>query len=305
MRHSLHITISFLFIISTISFYSCGGSGEGSSTSDEIDKAIENETDSSQTKLIKFNDVVFSVPSPYQFAFFIKNLGITYNKEYLNPTKSVHNYSSSFKQAVNMGIYGTDLGYLNIYEQVPDAIEYFATLKVLSQEVGIANTFDSETLERIESNMGDKDSLLYILSNKYREADASLKDNDRNSIAVLILAGGWIESLYILTEVAKDNSTKTDIQQKIAEQKHPLDNLIKILSPYYSNSEEHKNMLNQLIDLAYVYDGVTFTYTYKEPIVDPAKKLTTVNSTSELIINELQLTEISEKISDLRKSVIN
>lgn len=304
MKITFYKFLTLFFIFSTCFFFSCNNSETQSNDTDEIDKAIEKEVDSSANKLIKFNDVIFSIPSPYQFAFFIKNLGITYDKTFLNSTKSVGTYTSTFKQALNMGVYGTDLGYLNIYEQVPDAVEYFATLKVLSQEAGIANTFDASTLERIEENMGDKDSLLFILSNKYREADASLKDNDRNNVAVLILAGGWIESVFILTEVAK-NYQKEEVIQKIAEQKHPLDNLIRILSPYYSTSDDYRNLLDNLIDLAYVFDGVTYTYEFKEPTVDPINKVTTVNSVSKLIINQEQIEQITEKINVIRKLVVN
>lgn len=294
------LLISTLTITTFAILQSCG-SGD-SSTKTNLEDSLKIEVDSSN-KLFAYNDVVFSLPSPYQFAFFIKSMGITYNKEYLNSTKSVSNYTTSFKQAINMGIYGTDLGYLNIYDQVPDAIDYFATLKVLSQQVGVANTFDQNTLHRIEQNMGNQDSLLYILSNKYREADATLKNSDRNSVAVLILAGGWIESLYILTQVAKDYP-KSQVYQKIAEQKHPLDNLIKILSPYLTKSPEYRTILDQLISLAYVYDGVSYTYEFKQPTVDPANKITIVNSKSALVINDVQLKEITEIVSGLRTTLV-
>ncbi|MBK8807746.1 MAG: hypothetical protein IPO21_14325 [Bacteroidales bacterium] len=272
MKYIIKPFFLLLMSISIACFYSCNSDGSQSDADGELDKNAQDALDSSETKLIKFNDVVFSIPSPYQFAFFIKGLGISYNKEYLNSSKSVRNYTSSFKQGINMGIYGTDLGYLNIYEQVPDAVEYFATLKVLSQDVGISNTFDATTLERIERNMGNKDSLLYILSNKYREADASLKDNDRNSIAVLILAGGWIESLYIMVEIAKETN-RAEVVQKIAEQKHSLENLIKILAPFNSISADYKFLIDKLIDIAYIYDGVSYHYEFKEPTVEPQNKL--------------------------------
>ena len=283
---------------------SCGGSGSESANEQDVEKAIDNEIDSSASTLVKFNNVVFSVPSPYQFAFFIKELGIKYNKDYLNTTKSASSYSTSFKKAVNMGVYGTDLAYLNIYEQIPDAVSYFSVLKILANDIGISNAFDQSTIQRIEKNMGNKDSLLYILSNTYRKADAYLKDNDRNANAVLILAGGWIESLYILTRVVQDKPDEK-VFQRIAEQKHPLDNLIKILSPYYNNSPEYVQMTDQLIELAYEFDGVEYKYEYKPPTHDAAKKLTIVNSVSTLKITQEQIKNISQKIATLRTSVVS
>lgn len=284
-------------------FASCGGTNESTQDSD-VEAAIEKEIDSTSSTLVKFNNVVFSVPSPYQFAFFIKELGISYNKENLNSTKNISSYSSSFKKAVNMGVYGTDLAYLNIYEQIPDAISYFSVLKILANDIGISNAFDQSTIQRIEKNMGNKDSLLYILSNTYRKADAFLKDNDRNANAVLILAGGWIESLYILTKVSSEKPSDK-IFQRIAEQKHPLDNLIKIMSPYYNNSSEHVAMTDQLIELAYEFDGVEYKYEFKPPTHDKEKKLTIVNSVSTIKIDQDQVKKIALKVEALRKSIIS
>ena len=77
-----------------------------------IDSVAENiKTDTKANTLYKFDNVVFCIPSPYEFAYFVKNLGINYQKDYLNPSKSALAYSSSFKKAVNIGVYGTDLGY--------------------------------------------------------------------------------------------------------------------------------------------------------------------------------------------------
>lgn len=292
-------------IVALFAFTNCGENSQKSdaTTEEQLVEAIEAEIDSNATQLIKFNNVIFSLPSPYQFSFFIKDLGVGYNKEYLNKTTKLQDYTSTFIKAINMGVYGTDLGYLNIYEQIPDAIQYFSVLKSLAQDIGISNTFDSKTIERIEKNMGNKDSLLYIISNKYREADAYLKDNDRNSIAVLILAGGWIESLHIMCEVAKENPDEKVIQ-KIAEQKHPLDNLIKILSPFYNHSDDYMNMIDQLIELAYEFDGVEYKYQFKDPETKPEEKLTIIKSVSNLIINPEQLKNITQKTAVLRSSII-
>lgn len=281
----------------------CGDSKKETSDQD-IEEALDKEIDSTASTLVKFNNVVFSVPSPYQFAFFIKDLGIKYNKEYLSSTKTATSYSTTFKKAVNMGVYGTDLAYLNIYEQIPDAVSYFSVLKILANDIGIANAFDQGTVKRIEQNMGNKDSLLYILSNTYRKADAYLKDNDRNANAVLILAGGWVESLYILSRVAAEKPNEK-VFQRIAEQKHPLDNLIKILSPYYNNSPEYVEMTDQLIELAYEFDGIEYKYEFKPPTHDAKKKLTIVNSVSTMKITEEQVKNITKKISALRNSLIS
>lgn len=283
----------------TTILFSCGGETKD----DQIDDKISNSIDSNASTLVKFDNTLFSMPSPYEIAFLVKRANLEYNKSMLNPYHKSHNYVTNFDKALNMGIYGSDLGYLTLYEQNSDAIQYFSVVKILSQELNIENAFDKKTVTRIESNIGNKDSLMYIVSTSYRKADQYLKDNNRNDIGVLVLAGGWIESTYMLTQLAKQ-ANKPEILTRIAEQKHPLDNLIKLLSPYYNTSKEYAELTDQLIDLAYDFDGIDITYTYAPPNVDEQNKLTVINSKSQVNFTDQQLKTITEKLEKIRNNIV-
>ncbi|HBX52588.1 MAG: hypothetical protein A2W98_09970 [Bacteroidetes bacterium GWF2_33_38] len=295
------IRISFLLLASTFILWGCGNDNNNQK---DVEDVLEVEVDTASTTVFKFNNTLFSVPSPYQIALMIRELNIDYNKDLLNPSTNSGKYTDNFQKALNFGIYGADLGYLNIYEQTPDAINYFSVLKMMSQELGISGAFDKPTINRIEANMGNKDSLLFIMSNTYRKADSYLKDNSRNDVGVLILAGGWIESLHILTNIAQSEEANSSVINRLGEQKHPLDNLIKILSPYYNQSDQFTELLDGLIDLAYEFDGVDYVYKYVEPTTKPDQKLTIVNSESNIIISDEQLKVIADKVNSIRKNII-
>ena len=205
------------------------------SNEEEKEKELEVKVDSSASTMLKFNNTLFSVPSPHQMAFLAKNQKVDYNKEFLNPTSNASKYTNDFKKALNMGVYGANLGYVNIYEQNQDAINYFAVIKSLATQLNIIGAFNPKVISRIEKNMNNKDSLLYIVSTTYRNADQYLKDNRRDDMGVLILTGGWVESVYIMTQICAKQKND-EIMYRIGEQKHPLENLIKILSPFYASS---------------------------------------------------------------------
>jgi len=270
---------------------------------EEIYEAMEIEIDSAATQLVKFNNTLFSLPSPYQLAIMVKENGLTYNREILNPTNNLANYTNNYKKSLNLGIFGADLAYLNIYEQVPDAINYFSAIKVLAQDIGVTEAFDMNTMQSIERNMGNKDSLLYIISNTYRSADAYLKANDRNDVGVLVLAGGWIEGLHILLQIVKDQKNQ-EIINRIGENKQPLENLIKILSPYYNQSKEFATLIDDFIDLAYDFDGITSEYQYAETEIIPDKKLAIINSQTRVNITDEQLAAITTKVENIRNKII-
>ena len=138
------IKISFLLLASVFILWGCGNN---ENTQIDVEDVLEVEIDTTATTVFKFNNTLFSIPSPYQIAIMIKELDIDYNNELLNPTTNSGIYTDNFKKALNFGIYGADLGYLNIYEQTPDAINYFSVLKMMSQELGISGAFDKPTIK--------------------------------------------------------------------------------------------------------------------------------------------------------------
>ncbi len=286
-----------LFMSVSSAFYGCGSTGDS-----EEDKPIV-VIDSNKTDIINIGGALFSIPSPIQTSILLKKTGANYNKEILNSNKNSANYSTNFKKAVNMGVYGADLGYVTIYEQTQDAIGYLQAVKKMGDDLGVSGAFDAALMKRFEVNLGNKDSLLVLVSSAYRASDAYLKNNERDDVSSLIIAGGWVESLYFSTKIAKKNKGNKDVIQRIAEQKKALDNLIKLLTPYYQDLE-YKEFIDALIDLAYDFDGIEMKYTFVAPTTDAKNKITTINSKSEIVITDDQLNAITEKVDKIRTSII-
>jgi hypothetical protein len=255
--------------------------------------------DSTQNAVVKINGEIFSVPSPIQFTFLIKKSGAVYSKEILNATNKSSQYSTNFSKALNLGIYGADLGYVIIYDQTQDAIAYLNSTKKIGDELGLVGVFDAPLIGRFTKNIGNQDSLLFLTSDAYRMGDAYLKDNDRMDVSALILAGGWIESLYLATCISKTKPNE-DITMRIAEQKLSLQSVIKSLTQYNIEPE----LMDEFKDLSTVYDGVELNYVYEKPTTDPAKKMTTINSKTEVKITPEQIESITQKIKAIRNKIV-
>lgn len=290
--------LTLALISSSLFIVGCGGEEE-TETADEQEVEI---TDSAKTTLLTVNGEIFSIPSPIQTAILIKQVGASYDKSVLNDPKNYSNYSTKFQKALNLGVYGADLGYVTMYEQTQDAIGYLASVRKLADELGVSGAFDLSLVDRFEKNMGNKDSLLALVSDAYRASDNYLKNNERDDLGALVLAGGWVESIYFATHVAKATKNE-EVIRRIGEQKKTIENLIKMLSPYYNNAE-FTPFIDSLIDLAGVFDTVKFIYIYEKPTTDVDNKITTINSRTEVSITEDQLKNISEKISKIRKTIV-
>ncbi len=260
------------------------------------------ETDSVKAAVLNVGGELFSVPSPIQTAMLIKDAGVEYDKSILNDTKKVNMFSTDYLRALNLGIYGADLGYVSLYNKSSDAIGYLASVKQLADKIGVSAAFDASTIKRIENNITNKDSMLVLVGIAYRASDAYLKNNQRTEVSSLILAGGWIESMqFSLNAYSKKPSTQ--IKYRIAEQKLALGSILKLLKSH--NMPDASVLVGQLEDLSKIYEGISFKYNYVEPVTDSIKQITYINSTTEVVISEDQLKQIAEKLEGIRSLIIN
>ena len=289
----------FTMAVLAVFAVSCGGDEP---TDDQIEDPIE-DVDPNDGQLMEIDGKVFSIPSPIQTAMLIKNSGTNYNKDILNEPSKVTNYSTNFKKAINLGVYGADLGYVTMYDQTQDAISFLTAVKSIGDDLGVSSAFDLELVERFEKNIGDQDSLLVLVSDAYKSSDRYLKNNQQNDVGSLILAGGWIESLYFATNAAEMTGNK-EIIKRIGEQKTTVYNLIKLLTPYYSKPE-FTTLVDDLMELNDIYEQVESTYTFVKPTVDVENKTTTINSTTVVNISDEQLKAITEKVMKMRVEIIS
>lgn len=257
--------------------------------------------DSTNSTLLKVNNQIFSIPSPIQTALLIKKNGYSYNKDVLNSTSNYSHYDTKYKKALNLGIYGADLGYISLYDQSQDAISYLASIEKLATDIGVADVFSNSLAKRFQTNMGNHDSLLSMVSEAFKKSDAYFKDNKQGDVSSLVLVGGWIESLYFAVK-ANDQKNQKEVIQRIAEQKISLQNLIKMLS-IYNNRPDYADLIKKLTDLSNVFDNVEFVYNYIPPTVDIKTKTTSINSDSHVKITPEQLKDISDKVEAIRNQI--
>ncbi len=277
-------------------FASCGPKKE--ETKDEIVETA----DTVKNSVLNVGGKLFSVPSPIQTALLIQKSGIPYDKSTLNASNKVNTFSTDYARSLNLGIYGADLGYVSLYNQTQDALGYLAAVKQLADKLGISAAFDAATMERIQKNVTNKDSMMVLVGIAYRQSDAYLKNNQKQDVSSLVLTGGWIESMHFSVTAYKSKPT-TDVKYRIAEQKLALNSLITILKD--NPAKEVVDLTAAFSDLAKVYDGISFKYTFVEPSIDTLKKVTTINSTTEVTITDEQIIQISEKIKAIRNKIVN
>ncbi|MBK8808349.1 MAG: hypothetical protein IPO21_17675 [Bacteroidales bacterium] len=278
---------------------SCTSEGSKSGEGDtEVDKeALQKE------KLVKeAKKVMYSLPSPIETAMLIKRAGADYNEEILNPVSNVSKYNTNKDKALNMGVYGADLSYASIFDQTQTVMKYMQVSKKLADDLGLLSSIDSKIVERLENNVNDRDSIIRIISETFMNSNSTLKEDNRPAIAAMILAGGWIEGLYIATTLAQDVKQE-ELVARIVDQRLSFNEMQKLLESN-SDNQEIVQIIESLSGVKEAFAAIRVETTEIVPVTDKESKVTTLKSKSKHSLTQEQFDKLKKETIALRNSII-
>ena len=278
----------------------CGGSDHRSDQPKTDTLAVD--TTPKETELLNVGGRIFSIPSPVQTALAMRKAGLKYQKELTAPLENAEAAVNKTAQSTLLGILGADLAYATVHKDGQRAMATMQAIEKVGNKLELTNSFDRALLDRFKSNLGSEDSLLQFSGVAFRAADKYLKQNQRHDVSALVLAGGWIESLYLTVSDPAAAGDQT-IVNRIGEQKNALNALVELVQASDADGGAEK-VVAGLKELQSLFDKVTSTYTYQEPVTDAGKKTTFINSTSSVTIAADQLKAIVAKVTDIRNMML-
>jgi hypothetical protein len=251
------------------------------------------------------SEIIDNISSPVEIAALIKSIGAPFSNKYLANPDNASNFTTSYQQALNLGVYGADLGYLNMYNKTSNVVNYLTAIKKLADNVNVGQFFDFNTLKRLATNNQNLDSLMYISVHSFNQMDKYLRDNKRGNLSALIITGVWLEGMYLATQVASEKN-HPDLYERIGEQKLIMADLMLILKNYASDPYFAK--LNvQLDELKNQFNDVKITYEMGEPeAIEKDGMLTIVQNEKSIVhITPAQVKTIIESTKKVRGNILN
>jgi hypothetical protein len=247
-------------------------------------------------------EIFYQMTLPVEMARLFEQVGANYFPEILNPTDQLSRYNTTLKVAMNLGVYGVDLSYVKIFDRQLDEINYFGAIQKLSDELGIPASLYSDVLNNLEKYVSNKDTLAWMSTKIYRSTDEYLRKKGEGSSAAMIMAGGWIEGMYIATQIYKRDQENIKLLEKIAEQKYSLNCLIALMNNYHGK-EEMTEYLLMIKNLRRSFNRFQIYYKADDVSVDTVNK---VISASKYYIDARpeDILEISSKITSLRNRIV-
>jgi hypothetical protein len=268
MKNNLFKFTSLIIIASIISFtfYSCK-SGAKKQTSEEINKEeIKKE----------LQKAMYPIPSPFELTKMLNEIEASYIGGIINDSKNYNKYLTVKQQALNVGVYSADLAYVTTYNLKEEPINYMNSIKELVKELDIASAINEDLVNQINANQQNKDKLIELITELLYSTYSYLNENNNEKISYLILAGTWIEGMYLATNISENTLDNIKIVEIIMKQEESLRTIINLIEPHKS-SELLQDTYSNLSNILKIYElqpGTTsLTRTQLEKIKTEVSKL--------------------------------
>lgn len=232
----------------------------------------------------KYDMVISDIPFPFEILENLYDKKVPFDQTAMNDVSRVTKYNLYNSKAMNLGIYGADLAYSVTYEEFQQMGAYIKATKHLAEELHIPLAFDQTTMDKYSKYKDNKDSLTKIVYNSYTQVDKSLKGDDRVGMAALVVAGSWLEGLYLSTKTFLDipkTPENASLYKIISEQKQSLLIVVKLLDEYKKDAFVSE-IMTELKGIASEYNTIT----------------------SDIEMNKKQLLAIHSKVQALRSKII-
>lgn len=301
MHKGLIIIILLFFALS-----SCNNSSRKSADEDfEIPDSVKNYQGELEVSKETMSDIVENISSPIEMAALMLDLDIPFSKDYITTTDNLANYTTSYQKAITLGIFGADLGYLNMYNKTSVVLDYITAIKDLADGIKVGQFFDFTTLKRLVTNKTNLDSLMLISQQNFNKMDEYLRENNRSNLSILIITGTWIEGMNLITEVIKEHPHEK-INEFIGDQK-TIVSIVHGLLDNYKKDPFFQDLANDFQELKTIYEEVSITTEVTDPKPVEVDGVLVFESAEVSIVNisDETISKINKKVSEIRKKIIS
>lgn len=232
----------------------CGdGQKEGNTTEKEAPLVIGDSVAPQPTSL-------YQMPTPNELFAIVRKLNGQGRKSLLSPALKSDRFATLEGRALNFGVYATDMVYASNFKITSEVVRYYLACKDLGEQLGLTTAFSAPMLQRLEKNLTHGDSLDVLTNDAYYGAYQQLQDEHMGPTLVLVLAGGWVESMHLVMGQVNGFDEKDPLVGRVAEQKVSLEQLIDMMGQYKDDTNVSPMRL-KLMAIRDIYDRLNVVRT--------------------------------------------
>ncbi len=235
-KHLLNF-LSLAVIASFLLSCSSGGNQEDANAEkkQEIEEFVEKE-------------FTYPIPTSFEVTKMLNEANTTFNGDVVNDPAKADQYITTWQKAANLGVYGADLSYAATFDKTQETIDYLEVLRKMIDDLNITSAFNSQMAERIEGNLENIDSLIFIVTESFYDTYNYLNQNGEEKTSILVIAGSVIEGLHITCELVKMSENKEELMKVLAGQKAQVNKLVELMEKF----QDDENVAKVLPELRYI-----------------------------------------------------
>lgn len=296
-----NISLFALTLGGAIMLNACGGEKKADDTAVTDTTAMSTDTATTATATTE-SPILSALPKTSEIPAILEQSGADFNPTLINtPTKAAsYTSASSEKAALNLGVYGTDIGYLGVYNKTQDILTYFKASQKLAEHLGLSNSFGEAMQKRFQDNISNNDSLVKIVDETMLYVRRYLADNQRDATGALVVTGSFIEGLHLATGLVEKypKDIPADVRNGV------LTNLILRIIDQRKSLADVQNMLKNTAQDATVKD-------YSAKMDELSKQFAALNfdeklknNAGDFAVSDATLKGITAKVKEIRGDIV-
>jgi len=226
------LSYELILVTAVLMLSSC----KGGNKSAEQDQVL---SDSLNKMLLEaeIKEVLYPLPTPFEMTKMLNDIGAAYSVKNMNAVNKVEKYITEGSKAVNLGIYGADLAYASTYQQQQDVQVYLNAIKTLADQLGVTYDYTRLLSDEYKEKLNNKDSLTSIVTNTIYDTYQFLDEKSNPDLAVTMIAGSWVELMYLATNISENSYNFTGLVDIISKQKSSYEKVMELLTARNANAE--------------------------------------------------------------------
>tara|TARA_B100001287_G_scaffold70393_1_gene58050 strand:- start:57069 stop:57956 length:888 start_codon:yes stop_codon:yes gene_type:complete len=281
-----------------LTFFSCNQSQEKSPKNNFIKNPSLSENE-------KMEAIYYSIPSPMETTIILKRSYSKFSSQLLFPSYNISEVYENQTRALLLGIISTDLNYAMLCERRMETNQLINQVIEIAQLLHLDAVVNSKIKQRIEDNLNNKDSMQIIIGNTFWEIENKLKNDEKDELSALIVAGGWIEGLYLATSMSALDPKNKSLKNIIAEQKIVHENLLSLIKDYDFKEIIEDNFIVSINSLETVFNKILRTEIEENtPLIAEKNKEIVIGNYFNLKFEEKDLDDIHILISKIRQKIL-
>lgn len=218
---------------------SCGGGSSNEDANAEKKQEIEEFVE---------KEFTYPLPTSFEVTRMLDDANTAFNGDIVNDPSKADQYVTTWQKAANLGVYGADLSYAATFDKTQETIDYLEVLRKMIDDLNITSAFNSQMAARIEGNLENIDSLIFIVTESFYDTYNYLNQNGEEKTSILVIAGSVIEGLHITCELVKMSENKVELMKVLANQKVQVIKLVELMEKF----QDDTNVSKVLPDLRYI-----------------------------------------------------